>query len=179
MRSFASSISEIQDGYPISRLFSAHLRCPYVSVEVRWSYILEKANKCVHVFAVHLQHGFVFPSGIYTLLSMTLLKCPGCKRKYHNGSSLSAHQRGCAALEAKTKERLKKRVRNRKKREIAKITRQGYSQENTDPLELRPNAHEHIYSLDAEEDDRGKRRQDMVSNFLILKTEDIFDNIYY
>jgi hypothetical protein len=93
-----------------------------------------------------------------TLLSMTLVNCPGCKKKYENGRSLSAHQRKCPGLEAKAKELFKKRDKNRKQKEIAKIARQEYSQDNDDVLKIRADVRDQINSLDAEETHNRKRK---------------------
>lgn len=89
---------------------------------------------------------------------MALIGCPGCKKKYENGSSLSAHQRKCVRLEATAKGLIKKRDKNRKRKESAKVSRQEYLQDDSKVLEMRAEVREHINSFDAEEMPSGKRK---------------------
>jgi hypothetical protein len=122
------------------------------------------------------QHNAYATLEFLTLLPMTLVKCPGCRKKYENGSSLSAHQRNCAGLEAKAKELFKKRDKNRKQKKTAKIARQDYSQDNV--LEIRADVREDINSLDAEETHSGKRKmggQNLVTvSICIILNEMVF-----
>jgi len=89
---------------------------------------------------------------------MALIGCPGCKKKYENGSSLSAHQRKCVRLEATAKGLIKKRDKNRKRKESAKVLRPEYSQDDDNVLEMRAEVREHINSFDVEETSSGKRK---------------------
>jgi hypothetical protein len=89
---------------------------------------------------------------------MALVRCPGCKKKYENGGSLSAHQRKCVKLEATAKKLVKKRDKNRKREESAKVSRREYSQDDDNVLEMRAEVREHINSFDAEETPSGKRK---------------------
>jgi hypothetical protein len=90
---------------------------------------------------------------------MTLVKCPGCKRKYESGRSLSAHQRKCVGLEAKAKELFKKRDKNRKKTGVAKLACHEYSQDNESVFEMRADVRDHINSFDAKEQQDSRKRK--------------------
>jgi hypothetical protein len=52
-----------------------------------------------------------------------LIPCPGCKKTYNHGISMSNHQRKCSKLKIVTKERLFRRQENAKKRQEAKISK--------------------------------------------------------
>jgi len=89
---------------------------------------------------------------------MTLIKCPGCKKKYKSGWSLGAHQRKCVGLEAKAKELFKKRDKNWKQKRVAKLACHEYSQDNESVLEMRADVRDHINSFDADEQQGRKRK---------------------
>lgn len=89
---------------------------------------------------------------------MTLTKCPGCKKSYESGWSLSAHQRKCAGLDAKAKELFKKRDKNRKWKDIAKIACHEYPEVDDNVLEMRADVRDHINSFDAEEQQGRKHK---------------------
>ena len=57
--------------------------------------------------------------------TMTLVKCPGCPKKFDNGRGLSTHQRRCPGLEVMVKTRFKKRQENLKKRLAVKLAHQS------------------------------------------------------
>jgi hypothetical protein len=100
---------------------------------------------------------------------MTLVKCPGCRKKYENGRSLSAHQRKCTGLKAKAKELVQRQEKNRKQKEVAKLACHEYSQDAV--LEMRADVREHINPFDAEETHSRKRKiggQNLVSVCIIL-----------
>ena len=89
---------------------------------------------------------------------MVLVKCSGCRKKYENGRSISAHQRKCSGVNAKAKALFKKRDKSQKEKEIAKIPCQEYSQDNDNVHEQRADVRERINSFDTDETHGRKRK---------------------
>jgi hypothetical protein len=56
---------------------------------------------------------------------MTLVKCPGCPKKFENVRGLSTHQRNCPGLQVMAKTRFKKREENLKKKLAVKLAQQS------------------------------------------------------
>jgi hypothetical protein len=89
---------------------------------------------------------------------MGLIRCPGCQKSYENRSSISAHQRTYVRLTATTKKLVKKRDKNCRQRESAKVLWQELSQGNNDVLEVRAEVRERVNTFDAEEESSRKRK---------------------
>ncbi len=90
---------------------------------------------------------------------MTLVKCPGCKKEFKGGRSLSTHQRHCPALVVKAKARFKSRQENVKKRLDVKLPRQSDMLEDS-LLEARNDFHKRTNSFQPDLDPLtgGKRK---------------------
>jgi len=88
---------------------------------------------------------------------MTLVRCPGCNRKFKIGGSLSTHQRKCLGLKAKAKDLFKKREENRN----AKIAHQELEhpqEEDDDVAQIRADLRERLNPFNTEELHNGKRK---------------------
>lgn len=84
--------------------------------------------------------------------SMTLVKCPGCSKRYENGRGLSMHQRRCPGLEIMVKTRFKKRQENSKKRLGVKLAH--HSKKARDDFRERTNS----FQPDPDTETGGKRK---------------------
>ena len=86
---------------------------------------------------------------------MTLVRCPGCNRKFKTGGSLSTHQRKCLGLRAKAKDLFKKWEENQN----AKIAHQEHPQEeDNDVAQIRADLRERLNPFNTEEMHDGKRK---------------------
>ena len=70
------------------------------------NFLVDKIESC------HYHGGFFFSvSHFHVCFPMTLVKCPGCNKKYTNGRGISRHQRHCVGLDIVGNSRLKQRRR--------------------------------------------------------------------
>jgi hypothetical protein len=78
---------------------------------------------------------------------MVFVNCPGCRKPFESGRSLSSHQRRCAGLKAKAKMRLSKQLENGKRKVQANISRQSEMSKST-LTQMREEVRERINSLE-------------------------------